>query len=86
MKLLDVSHHSHGREFHDGRLREPKPHEVGVQNITWYSFPSAAGRRCVIALGQIGHTGLLRNASSAILAFSAASIFRLVLFVIIRSV
>src|SRR3974377_2246673 len=31
MKLPDVSHHSHERELHDGRIRAPKPHEVGVQ-------------------------------------------------------
>src|SRR6476646_1703291 len=31
MKLRIVSHHAHEREFHDGRLRKPKPHKVGVQ-------------------------------------------------------
>jgi hypothetical protein len=31
MKLPNVSHHAHEREFHDGRVREPKPHEVRVQ-------------------------------------------------------
>jgi hypothetical protein len=38
------------------------------------------------ALGQIGHSRLLRNASKAIPAFSDASIFRLVLWLMIRSV
>ena len=40
----------------------------------------------LIALGQIGHRRLLRTASSAIFAFNAASIFRLVFFVIVPSV
>lgn len=31
MKLPDVSHHSHGRELHDGRVSEPKPHKVGAK-------------------------------------------------------
>src|SRR5512134_3369156 len=31
MKLGLVSRQAHERELHDGRVRKPKPHEVGVQ-------------------------------------------------------
>src|SRR6202044_2822786 len=30
-KLLIVSHHAHERKFDDGRVRKPKPQQVGVQ-------------------------------------------------------
>jgi hypothetical protein len=30
-KLQDVGHQAHEKEFHDGRIREFKPFEVGVQ-------------------------------------------------------
>src|SRR6516165_3563583 len=31
------------RELHDGRLREPKPRQVGCEYTTWCSSPSTAG-------------------------------------------
>src|SRR5258705_3680497 len=38
-KLLIVSHHAHERKLDDGRVREPKPQQVGVQISCCVHFP-----------------------------------------------
>ena len=53
MKLDRVSRQAHAEEFHnDGRNRDAKSHQMGLQVPRGFLSPSAAGRRCTSSCGD----------------------------------